>query len=253
MLLPKFFGAHSNFVLGAAANCVPLFWDLLLFAHHTPVFAAEIEFAAFDGKAQTGVVLHEMGAALLGQQGESGVARLAAALYCVQHKTLAYAALAELRQYGQRIEVPFSGEGLDVGGVKLGLSETREQGEGYAAGLAVAFAGVADHRPCPFAVHAGNPCISPGIEGVAAAAYLRQCRFTDFSGSTVCGVSAWGACVRGACAGVWGVCGHICQMRRGENDLPKELSILFARIADGNNVDCFTHTFTNIANWPRIS
>ena len=37
-------------------------------------------------------------------------------------------------------------------------------------------------------------------------------------------------------------------MRGGENDLPEELCVLFARITDGNIVDCFTHIITNIAN-----
>ena len=225
-----------------SAHIPILFWELLLIAYHTPVFVSEVEFAAFDGKAQAGVVLHEMGAALFGKQGESGVAGLAAALYCIHYQTLAYAALAELRQHCKRVEVPFAGEGFDVGGVKFGPGYTGEQRKGYASGCRVAFAAVADHRSCPFAVHEGNPGVTPGVEGVAAAAYVRQGR-----------LAAPASPIRNAGAGTWGVYGHICQMRGGENDLPEELCVLFARITDGNIVDCFTQIITNIANLSLLS
>ena len=190
-----------------------------------------------------------MGAALFGKQGESGVAGLAAALYCVHYQTLAYAALAELRQHCKRVEVPFAGEGFDVGGVKFGPGYTGEQRKGYASGCRVAFAAVADHRSCPFAVHEGNPGVTPGVEGVAAAAYCRQGLLAGGVGRGGAGV---GVCIR-VCAGTWGVYGHICQMRGGENDLPEELCVLFARITDGNIVDCFTHIITNIANLSLLS
>ena len=102
-----------------------------------------------------------MGAAFLGEQGELGIAGIAAALYCIRYQHLANACTSELRQYGQGVEVPFAREGLDVGSVDLSLGEAGEERKGDAARGVVGVAGVADHGTGTLAAGAGYSCVAP--------------------------------------------------------------------------------------------